>query len=155
MKKPILPLFALSISFVVCVLGSVITFGLIGNSVSRSDLLAHCQMPGNGATLRLFVRRGSSATTSDTYSITYQRPGAVEKGIFSAYSSPFVDDLICEQDQDTLIHDPNKPVTLSLRLIEEELVNKPLRFYKGELRSPEYRDAVSDWQEVDVDPFQP
>lgn len=119
---------------------------------SRRELLAECQIEKNGATIRLYNRIGSSATTSDSSIITYQKTDLKEVTIFSAYSSPGIRDLLCESDQIALIeYAEDKPtIFLPLGWIENELIYEPVRFYKSELTSLEYKEEVSDWNGIVV-----
>jgi hypothetical protein len=95
-KKSGFPLFGATLVLIACILGCITICGLAANWISPGEeLLAQCQMPVNGAKVRLYVCRGSSLTTSDCYSITYQRPGKAEAVIFSAYSSPFINRPLC------------------------------------------------------------
>ena len=69
--------------------------------------------------------------------------------IFSAYSSPGVKDIKCEQSEVILIFYPGDyQEALSLDWIRNELVYKPLSFYKSHLKTPEYWDEVSDWKYI-------
>jgi hypothetical protein len=138
-----------SIGFVILLVGSVIFFRILGNRTSTNSLVTECQLTESNAMVRLYEVHGSSVTTSDSWSITYQEPSSSKKTIFSAYSSPAVKDIKCEQSEVTLIFYPGDyQESLSLDLIRNELVHKPLSFNESHLKTPEYWDEVSDWKYI-------
>ncbi len=107
--------------------------------------MEQCQIQSNNATVRLYIFNGSSATTSDAYTVTYQKKDRSEKRIFDAYSSPFITDLECEKDQ-VILFQYDEKIVLPIRWIENELVHRPLKFQYGQLRSLEYEAEVSTWE---------
>lgn len=102
--------------------------------------------------VRLYVGGSSHATTSDRYILAYQKAGSSEKIFFSAYSSPTIKELKCGGDQMTIVEfGPNPDTyTISLAWIKDELVNRPLKFYKMTLQTPEYKDKVSTWKGIEI-----
>jgi len=54
--------------------GSLIYFRILGNETSANSLVMECQLTENNAMVRLYEVRGSSVTTSDSWSVTYQEP---------------------------------------------------------------------------------
>ena len=138
-----------SIGFVVLLVGSAIFCRILGNGTRTDSLVTECQLTENNAVIRLYEVRGSSVTTSDSWSVTYQEPNSFKKTIFSAYSSPGVKDIKCEQSEVILIFYPGDyQEALSLDWIGNELVHKPLSFYKSHLKTPEYWDDISDWKYI-------
>ena len=88
--------------------------------------------------VRLYEVSGSSVTTSDSWSVTYQQPNSSKKPIFTAYSSPGVKDIKCEQSEVILIFYPGDyQEALSLDWIRNELVYKLLSFYESHLKTQE------------------
>jgi len=60
-----------------------------------------------------------------------------------------VKDIKCEQSEVILVFYPGDyQEALSLDWIRNELINKPLSFYKSHLKTPEYWDKVSDWKYI-------
>ena len=138
-----------SIGFALLLVGSVIFFRIFGNGTSVNSLVTECQLTENNAMIRLNEVHGSSVTTSDAWSVTYQEPNSLKKTIFSAYSSPGVKDIKCEQSEVILIfYSGDYQESLSLDWIRNELVYKPLSFSKSHLKTPEYWDEVSDWKYI-------
>ena len=138
-----------SIGFVVLLVGSLIFLRILGNETSANSLVMECQLTENNAVVRLYEYHGSSITTSDSWLITYQEPNSLKKTIFSAYSSPPVKNIECEQSEVILIFYPGDyQESLSLDWIRNKLVNKPLSFYKDHLKTPEYWDDISDWKYI-------
>jgi hypothetical protein len=138
-----------SIGFVILLVGCVIMFRILGNGTNTSSLVTECQLTENNAVIRLYEVHGSSVTTPDSWSVTYQEPSSSKKTIFSAYSSPAVKDIKCEQSEVIFIFYPGDyQEALALDWIRNELVNKPLSFYKSHLKTPEYWDEVSDWKYI-------
>ena len=138
-----------SVGFVILLVGSIIFFRILGNGTRTNSLVTECQLTENNAMIQLDEDHGSSVTTSDTWSVTYQEPSSSKKTIFSAYSSPAVKDIKCEQNKVTLIFYPGDyQEALSLDWIRDELVYKPLSFSKSHLKTPEYWDEVSDWKYI-------
>lgn len=106
-------------------------------------------MTENKAIVRLYEVHGSSVTTSDSWLVTYQEPSSPEKTILSAYSSPGMKDINCKQSDVILVFYPGDyQESLPLNWIRNELIHKPLSFYKSHLRSPEYWDEVSGWKYI-------
>ena len=138
-----------SIGFIVLLAGSVILGRVLAARTRTDSLVTECQLTENNAVVRLYEHHGSSVTTSDSSSITYQEPGSFKKTIFSAYSSPGVKNIKCERSKVILIFYPGDyQESLSLDWIKNELVHKPLTFYKAHLKTPEYWDEVSDWKYI-------
>ncbi|MEP6896244.1 MAG: hypothetical protein ABI986_11615 [Chloroflexota bacterium] len=138
-----------SIGFVILLVGSVIFLRVLGNRTSANSFVTECQLTENNAIVRLYEVHGSSVTTSDSWSVTYQEPSSIEKTIFSAYSSPGVKNIKCKQSEVILVFYPGDyQESLSLDWIQNELVHKPLSFYKSHLKTPEYWDNVSDWKYI-------
>ena len=140
-------------SLLTCSIGIVIAmfacFLLVGKvSNGRTQLLAECQIPKDGGVLRLSVTHGSSMTTSDSWTVSYQTSKRKKYTIFSSYSSPGIKNIECKQDQVVFTFYPNEPTTIPISWIKEELIFRPVTFYKSELRSPEYREEVSTWKGV-------
>jgi hypothetical protein len=111
-------------------------------------MLAECQIPNDEGILRLYIIHGSSVTTSDSWTVTYQKSRFKKSTIFSAYSSPGIKDIKCGQDEVVFIFYPNEPVSIPVSWIKNELIFKPITFSKMELTSPEYREEVSTWKGV-------
>ena len=101
--KPTKSLLNCSIGFAVLLVGSIIFFRILGNGTRTNSLVTECQLTENNAVVRLYEVRGSSVTSSDSWSVIYQEPGSFKKTIFSAYSSPGVKDIKCEQSEVMLI----------------------------------------------------
>jgi hypothetical protein len=136
-----------------CSIGIVIALFacmVIGGKIfgGKSELLAECQIPKDGGVLRLSTAHGSSVTTSDSWTVSYQTSKRKKYTIFSSYSSPGIKNIECGQDEVVFIFYPNEPITIPLSWIKEELIFRPVMFYKSELRSPEYREEVSTWKGV-------
>ena len=138
-----------SIGFVALLVGSVIFCRIWGARTSTDSFVKECQLIENKAVVRLYEHHGSSVTTSDSWSVTYQEPDSSENTIFSAYSIPGVKDIDCEQSEVALIFYPGDyQESLTLDWIQNELVHKPLSFYKSHLKTQEYWDNVSDWKYI-------
>jgi len=112
------------------------------------QLVAECQIPQDEGILRLYTIHGSSVTTSDSSTVTYQKSGIRESTIFSAYSSPVIKNIECGQDEVIFTFYPNEPISIPVSWIKSELISKPITFYKMELTSPEYQEKVSTWKGV-------
>jgi hypothetical protein len=138
------------IGVAVAMFGSLALCGLIGKIAfgDQTQLLAECQIPQDEGVLRLYVTHGSSMTTSDSWTVTYQKSKIKKSTIFSSYSSPGIKNIECGQDQVVFTFYPNEPISIPVSWIKEELIFRPVRFYKSELRSSEYRDEVSTWKGV-------
>ena len=138
-----------SIGFVVLLVGSLIFFRILGNRTDANSLITECQFTDGHTVARLYKSNGSSVTTSDSWSVTYQEVESKEKTIFSAYSSPGVKEIVCEQSEVILIFYPGDyQESLSLDWIRSDLVHQPLSFYKSHLKTPEYWDEVSSWKYI-------
>ena len=138
-----------SIGFVVLLVGSVILIRILGNGTSADSFITECQLTENNAIVRLYEHHGSSFTTSDSWSVTYQELDSTKKTIFSSYSSPGVKEIKCEQSEVTFVFYPGDyQESISLDWIRNELVHKPLSFYKSHLKTPEYWNEVSEWKYI-------
>ena len=135
-----------SIGIVIALFACFLIVGMASNS--GTQLLAECELPKDGGVLRLSTTHGSSVTTSDSWTVSYQTSKRKKYTIFSSYSSPGIKNIECGQDQVVFIFYPNEPIIIPLSWIKEELIFRPVTFYKSELRSPEYREEVSTWKGV-------
>ncbi len=105
-----------------------------------------CHIPDSTITIRFYYHDSiGGATGSDRFSVTYQDEIVPEKGIFYAYSSPFITSVTCRKDGVMLNQLQEKPIFLPLLWIQEDLLEHPLRFYKGRLETLEYADDVRGW----------
>jgi len=112
----------------------------------KGEAVKICEIPITESLLRLYHGHGSLATSSDSSSVTYQEsPTAKERRIFYAYSSPFIRDLQCEQEKVVLIGHYETQYQIELEWINDELIEKPIKFYKYCLQTEEYKNRITDW----------
>jgi hypothetical protein len=139
-----------SIGTAVVIVGSLMLCGLINKFAfgGGSKLLTECQIPQDEGILRLYTTHGSSVTTADWWKVTYQTSKSKESTIFSSYSSPGIKDIECAQDEVIFIFYPDEHTAIPISWIKEELIFKPVSFYKSELKSLEYQEEVSTWKGV-------
>ena len=105
-----------------------------------------CHIPDSTITIRFYYHDSiGGATGSDRFSVTYQDETAPENGIFFAYSSPIITSVTCRKDGVILNQLHEEPIFLPLSWIQEDLLEHPLRFYKGRLETLEYTDDVRGW----------
>jgi hypothetical protein len=98
--------------------------------IIRGKPAAKCELADH-AMVRLYISHGSSATTSDACSVRFQEAGwPFERRIFYAYSSPWVENIVCKGDKVELIMH-GEGLTLSADRIRNVLVYQPLEYGKG------------------------
>lgn len=126
----------------------VMAFALFASPRLPAKPTQICQISGTNAVVRFYLFESSGgATTSDSYHVTFQ-DGAIEKTIFSAYSSPGISTIQCQTDAVVLFDFHRDPIVLPLEWIKSDLKRRPLRFYKGILESLEYQEQVRHWDGV-------
>lgn len=105
------------------------------------QLVSTCQLNDN-IIIREYISRGSHATTSDANSIYAQiKNYPIERLIWSAYSSPFVKEIECLENNliiKTTSNDPDFMVyEFSIEKIRIDLINEPIKIYKGRYHTEE------------------
>ena len=109
-------------------------FYLVG-SRNSVHLIDDCKL-NNDITVRAYVAYGSSVTTSDSNSV-YVQVGQYpfERPIWSAYSSPSIEEMNCEEGNliiNTGYYIPEYALyKFSAEQITTNLINNPIRIYKG------------------------
>ena len=100
-------------------------------------------------TIYLYYSHGSHATTSDGNSIYAQfRSQPFERMIWSASSSPWIVDIYCQAGVLTVVTSSNdlnlKEFNITSNEIENSLIKKPIRIYKGKISNEPISDSI-DW----------
>ncbi len=110
-----------------------------------------CYVPSSSITVRFYYHDSiGGATVSDSVSVTYQDGETPETLIFSAYSSPIITSINCNENAIILNQLHDAPIVLPLSWVQTALLREPLRFYKGKLETMAYADDVRDWKSVFV-----
>jgi len=140
----------------ICFLWSA--FSLLANMIQREfnfrlvsrgknlELIAQCTLSSN-ITVREYIYHSSGgATTSDSNSVYIQKDKSLfEREIWSAYSSPFISDIKCDKDSLIINTDSYLPeqryFKFSSEPLENELVKKPISFYKFQ----DYSQSKPEW----------
>lgn len=128
-----------------CLIGSGIC-RISAEKRAQKNMVSECEIPISGEKVRLYMTQGSSVTTSDSYRVTFQAPRKNEVKIYSAYSSPAIKSIACEDTSVIFTFYPDNSVSIPVSWIKEKLVHTPLTFYKLKLTSPEYQEEVSHWE---------
>lgn len=112
----------------------------------KGEPIQSCVIPDKEAIVRLYIGFGSHATTSDSYSVTYQgNASEPERRIFYSYSSLGVSAIQCERESVKLLDFHREPYDLDLNAIQESLIQKPIIIQKMCLRTVEYKNIVDNW----------
>jgi len=101
------------------------------SSFKYKKLVGECGYSKTSEEFGLYVFEGSHATTSDSYSVYYRRD--IEENrqlIFSAYSSPVIEKILCEPSALILVELNGESISLPLDKMDI-LVKEPIRFYKS------------------------
>lgn len=96
--------------------------------------IAECQIPTTNSVVRVYEGNGG-ATTALSYVVTFQAHRfAREHDIFYAYGWPVARGVRCRSETITLVT-IDKPLSFSVDKVQHELVDDPLYYYRGQLRS--------------------
>lgn len=110
-------------------------FRFVGRGVNL-ELVFQCILSSN-ITVRAYIYRSSGgATTSDSTSVYIQEGKSLfERRVWSAYSSPFISEMKCDEDSLIINTDYYLPELKYFKFSSEqltgELVVQPIRLYKG------------------------
>src|SRR5258708_617351 len=123
-----LALILVGIIFLIGALHSFITarINVFGNP-SFEKFIQQCHISNNGI-VRFYIGDGG-ATTSQWFTVTYQKDNEREQQIFYSYGDPFIESLVCKQDSVSLSVSDKSPIILPQDKIERELIRHPIGFY--------------------------
>lgn len=112
---------------------------------SYKELVSQCKVTDK-IIVREYISHGSSATTSDSYSVYIQEDGSrFERTIWSAYSSPSISSVTCDKGTLTIVTNSYLPefkyYKFSVDQITTELVKTPIQLYKGK-NAPDWEIAA-------------
>ena len=111
-------------------------FRLVGSG-KNLELIAQCTLSSNVTVREYIYHSTGGATTSDSNSVYIQKDKSLfERGIWSAYSSPFISEIKCEGDNLIIKTDSysseNKYFKYSSEQLTNELIERPIHLYKGQ-----------------------